>query len=260
MAVHVAPTENTTNRKRAASEDSIDGAASEGSIDGAALKKKAVNEQNRQPAWADAAIKRIIFSEAEVAMRCRELAEELNRDYQGKRPLLLGMLNGVFMFMADLSRWLTVPHDVDFIKVSSYGMSTDKAGKVEIKTKPGQEVKGRDVILVDELVDTGRTFENVRVWLKDEAGATSVRTIAMVDKVSEHTVELKLDYCGFEAPDGKEWLVGYGMDVKEQYRSLPFIAAVHPFDPVAEQAPKQEDTAEGEATEDTAAPAGQDDR
>jgi hypoxanthine phosphoribosyltransferase len=148
-----------------------------------------------------------------------QLAREVSQDYEGHHPVLVGVLRGVFCFMADLMRYLTVPADVDFMAISYYG---DEGGKaVRVTMDVGIELEGRHVLLVEDIVDTGMTLSFVLNHLKARNPA-SLRVCTLLDKRVRRLADVHLDYVGFEVPD--EFLVGYGLDYQEEYRNLPFIA------------------------------------
>jgi hypoxanthine phosphoribosyltransferase len=192
-------------------------------------------QRQRRPTWAEAFVARTLFSEEEIAAGVQELSKRLNAEYGPARaieekgddtrghdgPLLLGVLNGVFVFLADLTRQLDFEHDLDFIRASSYGTGGTEQGELLVDIKTKFDVRGREVILVDDLVDTGRTLKKL-VSTIEAMGAKSVKTLCLVDKVACRKVDLEVDYVALRAPN--EWVLGYGMDSKERFRSLPFIA------------------------------------
>lgn len=152
----------------------------------------------------------------------RELAGEISFDYRDREEVLLvGILKGAFVFLADLVRFLSVPARVDFMCVSSYGKATTTSGVVRILKDLDESVEGRHVLLVEDIVDTGLTLQ----YLKDNLetrGAASVEVCVLLDKQERRLVDVPLDYCGFTVPD--RFLVGYGLDYRERYRHLPYIA------------------------------------
>merc|ERR1719356_189874 len=146
-------------------------------------------------------------------------------DYHDKNPLLIGVLTGVYVTMADLGRQLTFEHDVDFIKASSYGTDISAAA-CKITMEPKLDVCGRHVILIDEMVDSGKTFACTAAKLT-EMGAASVRTLCIVDKVTAHLVDIEVDYCVLRwEGDSNQWIFGYGLDCKERLRSSRYIGVV----------------------------------
>jgi bifunctional protein TilS/HprT len=162
---------------------------------------------------------RVLFSASKIQGRVSRLATEISRDYEGCHPVLLGVLRGVFCLMADLMRYLTIPADVDFMALSYYGGEGGDAVRVTMDV--GMDLRGRHVILVEDIVDTGMTLSFIlsHLWASNPA---SLRVCTLLDKRVRRLADIQLDYVGFEAPD--EFLVGYGLDYQEEYRNLPFIA------------------------------------
>ncbi|MDM7999498.1 MAG: hypoxanthine phosphoribosyltransferase [Dehalococcoidia bacterium] len=165
---------------------------------------------------------RILFSADQIQMRVRQLAKEISRDYEGRRILLVGVLRGMLCFMADLMRYLEVPADVDFMAISYYG-SGDGGEAVRITKDLDVSPRGRHVVLVEDIVDTGMTLSFVLAHLQSRHPA-SLAVCTLLDKRVRRLTEVPLAYVGFEVPD--EFLVGYGLDYREEYRNLPFIALV----------------------------------
>ena len=162
---------------------------------------------------------RVFFSADQIQKRVQQLAREISQDYEGRHLLLVGVLRGVFCFMADLMRYLTVPADVDFMAISYFGVETGKA--VRVTKDLDLNLEGRDVLLVEDIVDTGMTLGYVLGHLKARKPA-SLAVCTLLDKRVRRLAEVSLTYVGFEIPD--EFLVGYGLDYQEEYRNLPFIA------------------------------------
>jgi hypoxanthine phosphoribosyltransferase len=162
---------------------------------------------------------RVFFSADQIQKRVQQLAREISRDYEGRHLLLVGVLRGVFCFMADLMRYLTVPADVDFMAISYFGVETGRA--VRVTKDLDLNLEGRDVLLVEDIVDTGMTLGYVMGHLKARKPA-SLAVCTLLDKRVRRLAEVSLTYVGFEIPD--EFLVGYGLDYQEEYRNLPFIA------------------------------------
>lgn len=160
------------------------------------------------------------ISEEEIRRRVKELAEEINRDYAGKEILLIGVLKGAFIFLADLIRHIKVPVKVDFLAVSSYGQQTESTGEVRMIKDLDHPVEGEHVLVVEDILDTGLTLSYITRILKDRKPA-SIRTVVLLDKPSKRKVDFKADYVGFEVPP--VFLVGYGLDAYEMYRNLPYI-------------------------------------
>jgi bifunctional protein TilS/HprT len=173
---------------------------------------------------------RVFFSAAQIQRRVRQLARVISRDYEGRHVLLVGVLRGVFCFMADLMRYLTVPADVDFMAISYYG--AESGGAVHITKDLDMSLEGRHVLLVEDIVDTGMTLTYVIGHLKAH-NPDSLAVCTLLDKRVRRLAEVPLAYVGFEVPD--EFLVGYGLDYQEEYRNLPFIALVSEEKPGIEQ-------------------------
>lgn len=166
---------------------------------------------------------KILISRDEIAQAVERLACEIKRDYQGKQPLLIGVLNGSFIFMADLIRQLDLPLELDFVKLSSYGSARESSGKVRVVQKLQTRIKDRDVLLIEDVVDTGITTSFLLDYLKKKKPA-SLKLCALTDKPSRHKVPVSIDYLGFTIPD--KFIVGYGMDCDEKFRNLPDIYAI----------------------------------
>lgn len=162
-----------------------------------------------------------LISREALEKRVAELAEAIDRDYQGKDLLVIGILKGAFMFMADLVRRISMPLAIDFMAVASYGSSTKTSGVVRIIKDLDKSVSGRHVLLVEDIVDSGLTLR----YLIDSLGArgaASIKTCILLDKPDRRKVEVPVDYLGFEIPD--VFVVGYGMDHDEHHRHLPYLA------------------------------------
>jgi hypoxanthine phosphoribosyltransferase len=166
---------------------------------------------------------KILFSRKEIAAAVERLAAEIKRDYQGKNPLLIGVLKGSFMFMADLVRLLGFPLEVDFIRLSSYGSGQESSGKIKVVQGFSMPVKGRDVLVIEDIVDTGLTVAFLLDYLRKKR-PSSLKLCALADKSSRRRVPLTIDYLGFTVPN--KFLVGYGLDYDEKYRHLPDICAI----------------------------------
>ena len=167
----------------------------------------------------------ILFDEQTIADKVKELASQISKDYADKELILVCILKGAFTFTADLMRRLTIPSRVEFIQAASYGASTRSPGDISIKQDIGVDINGRHVLLVDTVVDTGKTLANVLQQFGTR-GPASLCTVALLDKKFRRTVDVTITYRGFEIPDA--FVVGYGMDLAEQYRNLPYIAAIKP--------------------------------
>jgi len=168
-------------------------------------------------------IQQILIPADDIAAKVRCLAGQVARDYGGKKPVLVGVLSGSVVFLADLIRQLEIPLTLDFVAARSYGEGTESSGGMELLAGPLEEVRGRHVILVEDIVDTGRTIQCLRRHL-ESLGAASVRVCALLDKRSRRQVDVQIEYCGFAVPD--QFVVGYGLDFAGRYRNLPFVAAL----------------------------------
>lgn len=167
----------------------------------------------------------ILFSEEEIATAVARLGEEISRDYEGKNLLLLSVLKGSFVFLADLMRTLTIPAQVDFMAVSTYGTGVRSSGVVRITKDNDTDLEGKDLLIVEDILDTGRTLSYLTKLLADR-GPASLKIATLLDKPLRRKVPIEPHYCGFEVPDA--FLVGYGLDYAEKYRNLPYIGILKP--------------------------------
>lgn len=172
-------------------------------------------------------LSRVLLSEEEIQKRVEELADEINRDYKDiTSPLIIvGVLKGAIFFLSDLVRKIKVPHIVDFIAISSYGKSGNKRGEVRFLMDTRESITDSNVLIVEDILDSGHTLD----YLTKNFVARhplSVRTAVFLDKPDRHEVEVNIEYKGFDIPD--VWVVGYGLDYKEEYRTLPYIAEMIP--------------------------------
>ncbi|MCC2684424.1 MAG: hypoxanthine phosphoribosyltransferase [Paenibacillaceae bacterium] len=165
-------------------------------------------------------ILQILHSESEIDGKVRELGEQLSRDFQDKNPLVICVLKGAFVFMADLIKRITIPLEIDFMAVSSYGQSTKSSGIVKIIKDLDISVEGRNVVIVEDIIDSGLTLSYL-IDVLERRNAMSIAIVTMFDKPGRRTVELEPDYKGFTIPDA--FVVGYGLDYAEKYRNLPFV-------------------------------------
>ncbi|MCE5334185.1 MAG: hypoxanthine phosphoribosyltransferase [Desulfobacteraceae bacterium] len=163
------------------------------------------------------------FSSASLNVCLNGLAERINRDYEGKKVLLIGVLNGAFIFMADLARRLDLSVKMDFVRLSSYGDRSESSGKVKISKDVELPVEGMHVLVVEDIVDTGTTLKWFTEYLKG-LGPESVKICALIDKSERREVDVAIDYVGISVESG--FLVGYGLDFSEKYRHLPAIYEV----------------------------------
>lgn len=168
---------------------------------------------------------RVLLSSHEIRSRVRDLAREISLDYNGVEGdvLLVGILKGSFVFLADLMRLLSIDTSVDFMSVSSYGKATTTSGVVKILKDLEESVQGRHVLLVEDIVDTGLTLQFLRDNLESRSPA-SIKICVLLDKKERRLVDVPVDYTGFTVPD--QFVIGYGLDYRERYRNLPYIAVV----------------------------------
>jgi hypoxanthine phosphoribosyltransferase len=167
----------------------------------------------------------IFFSEAQIQARIGELAEAINRDYAGKDLVMISVLRGSVIFTADLVRNITLPLTMDFLAVSSYGAGTTSSGQVRILKDLSDNVEGKHIIIVEDILDTGNTLAYLSNMLAAREPA-SVKICTLLDKPSRRTAHIAADYVGFEVPDA--FVVGYGLDYDERYRNLPYIGILKP--------------------------------
>jgi hypoxanthine phosphoribosyltransferase len=172
----------------------------------------------------------VVFTEDQIRLRVAELAADLSADYADKNPVLIGILTGTVMFMADLLRMLTIPVEVDFMAISRFGPAQETHGAVRVLKDLEIPLGGRDAVLVEDLVDTGLTLSHVLGTLQTR-GPASLRVCALLSRPQRRSVEVPLDYIGFDAPD--DFLVGYGMHYRQQYRQLPYIAVCRVDEPIS---------------------------
>ncbi len=168
-------------------------------------------------------IDQVLFTQEQIQARVGELGAQITRDFKGSRKLLLlGLLRGSVMLLSDLMRSIPLPMTMDFMSISSYA-GTNSTGFVRIESDHKTNIHGWDVIVVDDIIDTGYTLHTVNRLLKDRK-PNRLKICALLDKVERHRVELQIDYCGFRIPD--YFVVGYGLDIDEMGRNLPYIASV----------------------------------
>jgi hypoxanthine phosphoribosyltransferase len=161
--------------------------------------------------------------------RVGQLAEQISADYAGKVPLIVGVLKGAWVFMADLVRCLTIPVQCDFVMLASYGMATESTGQVALRLDLAETAENRDIVVVEDVVDTGDSLR----WLMDhlaQKSPASLRLCALLDKPARRRSAVKIDYLGFTVPD--RFVVGYGIDCRERYRELPYVGYVRTEDPM----------------------------
>jgi len=165
----------------------------------------------------------VLLTGEEIEARVEELSTEIERDYQDKHPLLIGVLKGSFMFMADLIRHLDFPLEVDFVRLSSYGGGKESSGRIKVVQSLRSPIRDRHVLVIEDIVDTGLTINFLLDYLRKKKPA-SLKFCALTDKPSRRQVPLDIDYLGFTVPD--KFLVGYGLDWDEKFRYLPDICFI----------------------------------
>ncbi|HAZ31091.1 MAG TPA: hypoxanthine phosphoribosyltransferase [Dehalococcoidia bacterium] len=163
---------------------------------------------------------RVFITREQIRQKVAELADQIRRDYRGKNPLLIGILKGSFVFLSDLIRVLDMPLEVDFIWISSYGSGKESSGDVEVVQYLRTPIEGREILVVEDIVDTGLSLSSFLDRLRQEKPA-SIRLCALLDKPSRRKTPVHIDYPGFTIPD--RFVVGYGLDFDEKYRYLPDI-------------------------------------
>lgn len=170
-------------------------------------------------------IERILIDRETLQQRVRELGALISREYEGKDLLLISVLKGSIIFMADLVRAITVPHEIDFMATSSYGASTSSTGVVRILKDLNMPIEGRNVVVVEDIIDSGHTLSYLLRILNERLPA-SLRIVALLNKPERREVEIHVDWIGFSIPN--DFVVGYGLDFAELYRNLPYIGVLKP--------------------------------
>jgi hypoxanthine phosphoribosyltransferase len=188
------------------------------------LKSKKSKSKNSVPArWRDE-VDKILYTDEQIARRVKSLAREIERDFRGREMVVISLLSGTVMFLADLIRHLNMPVRLDFMGVSSYGAGTE-SGELVYTKELRLDVRGRDVLLVDDILDTGKTLSRVISKLQ-ALGPRRIQTCVLLDKHARRAHDVEADYVGFKIPDF--FVVGYGLDFAERYRNLPFVGVLHP--------------------------------
>ena len=170
-------------------------------------------------------IESILFTEAEIKARVKEIGEQITKDFAGKNVVLVGVLKGAFMFLSDLARCIDLDCSVDFLTASSYGKGAVTSGKVTIAKDVGGSLEGKDVIIVEDILDSGVTMTFLKKYLA-ERNPESISVCTLLDKPDRRKTDVRADYFGFISPN--EFLVGYGLDYAEKYRNLPYIGILKP--------------------------------
>lgn len=168
-------------------------------------------------------IKKILISHDEIVTAARELGQKLTEDYQGKNPILVGILKGAVPFMAELIKHIDTHIELDFMLVSSYHGGTSSSGVINIIKDMDQDIKGRDILFVEDIIDTGKTLKSLKELFEGRQPA-SVKIATLLDKPEGRLVEIEADYTCFTIPN--EFVVGYGLDYDENYRNLPYIGVL----------------------------------
>jgi len=166
----------------------------------------------------------IMISEEELDAKILELGKKISDDYEGKCVHLICILKGSIFFTCELAKRITVPVTIDFISVSSYGSGTVSSGSINIKKELDESIEGKDVIVIEDIIDSGRTLSHLIPMLK-ERKPNSLKLCTMLDKPERREFEIQVDYNGFQIPD--KFVVGYGLDYDQKYRNLPYIGVVH---------------------------------
>jgi hypoxanthine phosphoribosyltransferase len=167
----------------------------------------------------------VLVEEEQIRRRVQEIGKQIARDYDGKEPLFVGILKGSFIFMADLVRAVELHSRVDFMAVSSYGNKSVTTGAVKIQKDLSEDIEGQDVVIVEDILDSGITLSYLTKYLRNRNPA-SIRIVTLLDKPSRRIAKVTADYVGFEVPDA--FVVGYGLDYAQKYRSLPYIGVLKP--------------------------------
>jgi len=170
-------------------------------------------------------VEEILLSGEEVQARVKELGAQLAADYEGREPVLVSVLKGSIIFLADLVRAMPIPLSIDLMEVSSYGTSTESSGQVRILKDLSTSIEGREVIVVEDIIDTGLTLNYLLRYLHDK-GPASIRICCLLDKPARRLAPIEIDYRGFTIAD--RFVIGYGLDYGERYRNLPYIGVLRP--------------------------------
>ncbi|MYL51575.1 hypoxanthine phosphoribosyltransferase [Halobacillus litoralis] len=170
-------------------------------------------------------IEKVLISEEEIQAKCKELGAELSKEYEDRFPLAIGVLKGALPFMTDLLKRMETHLEMDFMDVSSYHGGMESSGEVKIVKDLDTKVEGRDILIIEDIIDSGRTLAYL-VDLFKYRKAKSIKIVTLLDKPTGRTADIKADTVGFEVPD--EFVVGYGLDYEEKYRNLPYVGVLKP--------------------------------
>ena len=173
----------------------------------------------------DKDICKVMFNEVELNGACKRLGEQITKDYEGKDLLIVGILNGAIVFVTDLMRQIDRQINIDFMSVSSYGCGTTSSGNIHVAKDLNSDIAGRNVLIVEDILDTGNTLHQLTAMLK-ERNPASLKVCVLLDKPARRKLDIRADYCAFTVPD--EFVVGYGLDYAEEYRNLPYIGVLSP--------------------------------
>jgi len=165
-------------------------------------------------------IEKVLITEEQIIKRVKEIGNEISNDYKGKDLLIVGILKGSVIFASELIKNVTIPTEIDFMAVSSYGSSSETTGVVRILKDLDHSIEGKDIIIVEDIIDSGVTLDYLLKYLKARK-ANSIEIVTLLTKPARRKVDINVKYCGFEVPD--EFLVGYGLDYAERYRNLPYV-------------------------------------
>lgn len=190
----------------------------------ASLKTKTSKLKTSVPTRWRSEVERILITDEQLARRIKTLAREIERDFRGREMVVVSLLSGTVMFLADLIRHLNLPLRLDFMGVSSYGAGTE-SGELVFTKELRLDVRGRDVLLVDDILDTGKTMSRVLPKIR-ALKPRRIKTCVLLDKAARRVEKIQADYVGFEIPD--YFVIGYGLDFAERYRNLPFVGVLHP--------------------------------
>ena len=171
------------------------------------------------------AIQEVLFTEEQLRAKVQEIGKQIEKDYAGQEIMLIGVLRGSFVFMADLARAIDLPCTLDFMSVSSYGKGTKSSGQVQITKDLSEDITGRNIIVIEDILDSGNTLSYLLEILKARKPA-SIRLCTLLDKPERRVKPVEVHYSGFEIPDA--FVVGYGLDYAEMYRNLPYIGILKP--------------------------------
>lgn len=190
------------------------------------IEVEKTNQELTVPAEARAeGVARILISEQEITAQIQTIARELDEEYAGDQPLMIGVLKGAVAFMTDMMKAMTIPVEIDFMAISSYGSATRSSGVVRILKDLGQDIEGRRIIIIEDIVDSGLTLQYL-LDLLERRNPEDIRVVALLKKNKPDAAQVRVDRIAFEIPD--EFVVGYGLDYAEAYRNLPYVAVLDP--------------------------------